>query len=82
VTAEEDLSPEHVIEPPSALGIAPEPDGQLRHEPLRVHAEPSMCRGRGLAGDHMIAGLSPLHADDHRLIDDIEVAEAPIRPFR
>ena len=64
-----------------ALGIAAAPPGELRHHALGIHAAGEHVTVIAIAGDHLVAvALGHLHADDDRLLADIEVAEPPDQP--
>ena len=82
VAAEEALlDGEHVHRAALALGIAAAAAGQLRHHALRVHAAGQHMAVVAVAGDDLVAGFERhLHADDDRLLADIEVAEAADQP--
>ena len=82
VPAEETLlDRKHVHGAALALGIAPAAAGQLRHDALGVHAAGEHVAVVAIAGDDLVAGLDRhLHADHHRLLADIEVAEAADQP--
>ncbi len=55
--------------------------GKLGHHALGLHAGGDHVAVVAVAGDHLIAGLERhLHADDHRFLADIEVAEAADQP--
>jgi hypothetical protein len=60
-----------------AAGVAPPPAGQLGHDALRVHAADQHVAVIAVSRDHLVA-LSGrhLHANDDRLLADVEVAEA------
>ena len=71
------LHGEHVHRAALALGIASAAAGQLRHDALGIHAAGQHVAMIAIAGDDLIARLDRhLHADDYRLLADIEVAEA------
>ena len=60
-----------------ALGVAAAAAGQLGHDAFGVHAAGQHVAVVAIGGDHLVAVLERhLHADDHRLLADIEVAEA------
>ncbi len=82
VAAEEALlHREHVHRAALALGIAAAAAGQLRHDALGVHAAGQHVAVIAIAGDDLVARLDRhLHADHHRLLADIEVAEAADQP--
>ena len=51
--------------------------GQFRHHAFGVHAAGDHVAVVAVAGDHLVALFERhLHADHHRLLPDIEVAEA------
>ena len=75
------LAAEHVHRAALALGIAAAPAGQLGHDALGVHAAGQHVAVVAIGGDDGVALLDRgLHADDHRLLADIEVAEAADQP--
>src|SRR5262249_4637922 len=82
VTAEKTLlHREHVHGAALALGIAATPSGELRHDALGIHAGCQHVAVIAIAGDHLVARLERhLHADDDRLLADIEVTEAADQP--
>src|SRR5579883_3138880 len=78
VAAEEILlAAEHVHRAALALGIAAAPPGELGHHPLGIHAGGKHMTMIAIGGDDAVALLRRRHdADHHRLLADIEVAEA------
>ncbi len=78
VPAEEVLfAREHVHRAALAVRVAVAPAGEFGHHPLGVHADGEHMAVVAIAGDDLIALLKrKLHAGDHRLLADIEVAEA------
>ena len=68
---------EHVHRPALAAGVSARPAGQLRHHALRVHAAGQHVAVVAVGGDALVAVLGRgFQADDHRLLADVEVAEA------
>ena len=75
------LHAEHVHRAAFALGIAAAAPGQLRHDALGVHAGGEHVAVVAIPGDDLVALLEDdLHADDDRLLADVEVAEAADQP--
>ena len=68
---------EHVHGAALALRQAAAASGQFGHDALRVHAAGEHVAVIAVTRDHLVAFLrGHLHADDHGLLPDIEVAEA------
>ena len=64
-----------------ALGRAGGAPGELGHDLLRRHARDQHVGVAAIARDDRIAGLQRvLHTGDHRLLPDVEVAEAADQP--
>ena len=82
VTAEETLlDGKHVHGAALASGIPAAPAGQLRHHAPGVHAAGQHMAMVAVSGNDLISRLDRhLHADDDRLLADIEMAEAPDQP--
>ena len=82
VAAEEVLlAAEHVHRAALAVRIAAAAPGQFGHDPLRVHAAGQHVAVVAIGGDDRVALLERrLHADDDRLLADIEMAEAADQP--
>ena len=82
VAAEEILlAAEHVHRAALAVRIAAAAPGQLGHHALGVHAAGQHVAVVAIGGDDRVALLERrLHADDDRLLPDIEVAEAADQP--
>jgi hypothetical protein len=69
------------IEPPLPLGIAADAPGQLGHHAPGVHAAGEHVAVVAIGGRGLVALLGRgHHADDHRLLPDIEMAEAADQP--
>ena len=65
------------IEPPLPFCVAMAAAGQFRHYPLGVHAGGEHMAMIAIGGDHLIAFADGhLHPRHHRLLADIEMAEA------
>ena len=63
------------------LGIAAPPAGQFRHDALRIHAADEHVAVIAIGCDDLIAFPDRhLHADDDRLLADIEVTETADLP--
>ena len=72
---------EHVHRAALAMRIAAAPTGQLRHDPLGIHAAGQHMAMVAIGGDDRVAVLEGgLDADNHRLLPDIEVAVAADQP--
>ena len=72
---------EHVHGAALALGIAAAPAGELRHNAAGAHSRRQHVTVIAIAGDDLIPLLQGhLHAHHHRLLADIEVAEAADQP--
>jgi len=70
------------IEPPLPLEIAAAPAGQLRHHAFGIHAARQHVTMIAVSGDDLVARLDRhLHADDDRLLTDVEVAKTAINPM-
>jgi hypothetical protein len=75
------LHRKHVHGAALALGITAAAAGELRHDAFGVHVASEHVAVIAIAGDDLVAGLDRhLHADHHRLLADIEVAEAADQP--
>ena len=71
------LHREHVHRAALALGIAMAASGEFGHHALGVHARGEHVAVIAIGGDDLVARLDRhLHADDDRLLADIEMAEA------
>ncbi len=71
------VAAEHVHGAALAVRIAVAASGQLRHDAARIHAAGQHVAVVAIAGDHLVAVPDGhLHADDHGLLADVEVAEA------
>src|SRR5437763_817711 len=82
VSAEEILlAAEHVHRAALAVRIAAAPAGQLGHHTLRVHAAGQHMAVIAVGGDDRVALLQRgLHADDYRLLSDIEMTKSADQP--
>ena len=70
------LDAEHVHRAALALGQAAATSGEFRHHTLGVHAASQHMAVVAIARDHLVTRLRRhLHADDHRFLADVEVAE-------
>jgi hypothetical protein len=70
------LDREHVHGAALAPGIAVLAAGELGHHALGIHAAGQHVAVIAVAGDHFVARLERhLHADNHRFLADIEMAE-------
>ena len=71
------LAAEHVHGAALTLGKAAAPSGKLGHHALRIHAAGQHVAVVAVGGDHLVALLlGHLHADNHRFLANVEVAEA------
>ena len=72
---------EHVHGAALALGVAATPSRQLRHHALGVHAAGQHVSVVAIGGDDLVPLLDRhLHAHHHRLLADVEMAEAADEP--
>src|SRR4029077_8044915 len=75
------LVTEHVHRTALAVRIAATAAGQLRHDPIGIHAAGEHVSVIAIGRDDRVAFLERrLHADDDRLLPDIEVAKAADQP--
>jgi hypothetical protein len=75
------LAAEHVHRAALAVRITAPPPGQFRHHALRIHAAGQHVAVIAVGGHDRVALLQRrLHADDHRLLPDIKMAEPTDQP--
>src|ERR1700730_2998888 len=68
---------EHVHRPAFAFGVTAAPAGQLSHDAFGVHSAGQHMTVITVAGNNLVTRLKGhLHADDDRLLPDVEVAES------